>query len=81
MPVSTTSLDSNISGAVVGPGIDTYAYVTYDASYLYPSAYGEGAFDQIPSLLYITGDIHYGIDQGGNVVAYNLNRDGSSPIK
>ena len=81
MPVSTTSLDGNISGAVVGPGTDTYTTFTYDASYLFPSPNNEGAFEQIPSLLYQTGDVHYGIDQGGNVVTYNLNRDGSSPIK
>lgn len=80
MPITSTSLDSNVSG-IVGPAGDSFAFVTYDASYLYASPNGEGALDQIPAFIYLAGDVKYGIDSQGNVVAYNKNADGSSPIK
>jgi len=79
MPITTTSLDGNISGAVVQNGAETL--VQYDASYLYASPNGEGSMDSLPAFIYLAGDVKYAIDSQGNVSAYNPNRDGSNPIK
>ncbi len=78
MPITSTSLDNNLSGAVVQDG--AFRYVTYDATYLGPTLNNEGNLDQIPSIGYLGGEIHYKIDSQGNVWAVTLNRDGSSPI-
>ena len=77
MPVSTTSLDSNVSGTT-GPWGVSYNYVTYDAPYLYVSNLNGGNQDMIPSFLYYS-DIKYRMDNQGNVLAVALNRDGSTP--
>ena len=78
MPVSSQSLYSNLSGST-GPWNTPLNYVTYDQPYLYVSNINGGNLDAIPSFLYFS-DVHYRIDNQGNILAVSLNRDGSSPV-
>ncbi len=79
MPQSTTSLDSNVSGTT-GATDTSINYVTFDAPYLFTSLDNTGNVWNVPSILFLAGNIHYRIDNQGNVMAEALNPDGTLPI-
>ena len=74
MPQSSQSLDAHVSGTT-GPDGASVNFVTFDAPYLFNASDEAGNLWNVPSILYLAGNISYRQDNQGNMVAmaYNPN--------
>lgn len=62
-----------VSGITGSPSDSAFVYITYDSNQLnygLPEPNG-GNFDIVPSFIYFGGNVRYGKDAAGNVVATN----------